>query len=305
MNMKKVLYIYFAFMFIIKAQAQQDPMYSQYWINAAILNPAQIAADGNTTLNLTGRYQWVNLEGAPKTTSVAFGGMPVNKLGVGLSYVYDEIGPVKSSTLNADVAYHLKASKNWTVTIGTRLSAMNSLLNLTSLYTNQQSDPAFSQNLNTGIMPNIGFGVLIHNDKFYFGFSQPRSIEYDLSTSSYMNTKIISNRFAYAGYNLTINDDIELRPSILFKDVNYSPFQLDFNLVAEFNNTMSIGASYRTGDGIGVMLGLTTFKNLKIFYCYDYPLSVISLVSKQTHQLSIVYSFQRKGKRINSPRYFE
>ncbi len=303
--MKKVLTIFFILLLATVARAQQDPMYSQYWINAVILNPAQVAADGNTTLNLTGRYQWVNLNGAPKTSALSFGGMPINKVGIGGSYIYDQIGPVRSHTLNVDFAYHLKISEHWTTTVGTRLSATNTAINLTDLYVDQQGDPGFSQNLNSGLQPNVGFGILIHNERFYFGFSQPRAIEYDLSTSTYMNTKIITHRFAYTGYNFSVNKEIDLRPSILVKEVNYAPLQLDFNLVAEFNNKLSVGFCYRTGDGIGGLAGFAPSPKLKMYYCYDYPLSAIAQISKQTHQLSLVYNFMKKPKRINSPRYFE
>ncbi|MFI5222121.1 MAG: PorP/SprF family type IX secretion system membrane protein [Bacteroidia bacterium] len=229
MNTKKIISALFGVIFTINAFAQQDPMYSQYWLNAGILNPAQVGADGLTTLNVTGRYQWVNLEGAPKTNSISFGGMPVDNLGIGGSYVYDEIGPVRTNTLNADVAYHLRVSKKWTATLGTRISAMNTQLLLGNLSTTKPGDPAFSQNLNSGIKPNVGFGILIHNDRFYFGFAQPRAIEYDLSTSAFMNTKIVTHNFIYTGYNFTVNDDVELRPSILLKEVNYAPLHFLFS----------------------------------------------------------------------------
>ncbi|MEI6509258.1 MAG: type IX secretion system membrane protein PorP/SprF [Bacteroidota bacterium] len=303
--MKKISIIFVTLILVLKSAAQQDPMYTQYWINASILNPAQTAADGITSLNLTGRYQWVNVNGAPKTGSLSFVTMPVNRLGIGASYVYDEIGPVKSSTVNADVAYHLNVSKNWIVTLGTRLSVNNTNMNLRDLSTDQSGDPMFSQNMNTGMKPNIGFGFLVHNDRFYFGFSQPRSIEYDLSSSTYMNSKILPHRFAYMGYNISLNDEIDLRPSVLCREVNYAPVQFDANLVAEFKQKISVGASYRTGDGIGVLAGISATEHLKIYYCYDYPLTVISLVSKQTHQISLTYNFNKLPRRINSPRYFD
>ncbi|MFI5220765.1 MAG: type IX secretion system membrane protein PorP/SprF [Bacteroidia bacterium] len=303
--MKKSKIIFFALLIAVGVNAQQDPMYSQYWINATILNPAQVAADGYTTLNLTGRYQWINVDGAPKTTSVSFSGMPVNKLGIGGSYIYDEIGPVRSHTLNADFAYHLKISHTWTVTIGTRVSLMNTAVNLTDLYIDQQGDPGFVQNLNTGLKPNAGFGLLLHNEHFYIGYAEPRTVDYNLSSSEFMNVKIMTNRFLYSGYNFTLNEEVNLRPSVLLKQVNNTLTQFDFNLVAEFNSRLSTGLSYRTGDGIGAMIGIVPAEKFKIYYCYDYPLSPISQISKQTHQLSLIYTFSKKDKRIDSPRYFE
>jgi type IX secretion system PorP/SprF family membrane protein len=303
--MKKILTA-FLLVFALRGYAQQDPAFSHYWTNATIINPAQTAVNGNTTLNLTGRYQWIGLKGAPQTHTLSFVTKQAEGVGLGGSYVFDQVGPMISNTLNIDVAYHMQLSDGWYASAGARLSTMFTQVNLTTLNTGQQNDPVFSQNLSSGFRPNVGFGFLLRHDRFYLGFGQPRAIAYDLSTSNQFNSRIVTHRYLYSGYNFSLPNDFEIRPSLLIKQVGSVPVQADINLVGEYKQRFSGGFSYRTGDGIGLMLGFaaTQDERLRLYYCYDYPLSEISMASRQTHQFTIAYDFIAKD-RTGAMKYFD
>lgn len=288
-----------------KAFGQQDPMFSQYWVNAQIINPAQAGADGKAYLNVTGRYQWVNVKGAPKTHSISWNTMTNKKIGLGASYVLDRVGPSTTHNLNFDFAYYMRLNDNWNITAGVRATALVNQLNFADFYTVKPGDPLFSQNQSSGVRPNVGFGFLISSKKLYFGYSQPRIVKYSFgSGASANNTNIVSHQFAYAGLNQRINADLQFRPSILFKTVENAPLQFDFNTAFEIKEKLVFGLSYRTGDGIGAMLGLLNMSNLDFYYCYDYPLSAISMISKQTHQITLNLALTKDVRRVNSPRYF-
>ena len=47
--------------------AQQEPMYSQYFFNNSVINPAQAGASGRNQAGILVRNQWVGIDGAPKT----------------------------------------------------------------------------------------------------------------------------------------------------------------------------------------------------------------------------------------------
>jgi hypothetical protein len=106
------------------------------------------------------------------------------------------------------------------------------------------------------------------------------------------------------GYNFDVNDEFKFRPSVLMKEVTNAPVQFDVNAVLEMKNKIVTGLSYRSGDGIGAMLGVINMGRFDAYYCYDYPLSAISMLSKQTHQITISLNLTSKPSRINSPRYF-
>jgi type IX secretion system PorP/SprF family membrane protein len=82
--------------------AQQDPHYTQYMYNMNIINPAYASSKENLSFGLLYRKQWVDVEGAPATFSLA-GSMPAGKnVGVGLSIISDKIGPVEENNVFGD-----------------------------------------------------------------------------------------------------------------------------------------------------------------------------------------------------------
>jgi type IX secretion system PorP/SprF family membrane protein len=53
------------------AFSQQDPQYTQYMYNQAIINPAYAGSNESLSLVSLYRNQWTGFEGAPKTLTVS------------------------------------------------------------------------------------------------------------------------------------------------------------------------------------------------------------------------------------------
>jgi len=51
--------------------AQQDPLFSQYMFNKLAVNPAYAGSREYLTVDALYRYQWVNIDGAPKTLNAS------------------------------------------------------------------------------------------------------------------------------------------------------------------------------------------------------------------------------------------
>src|SRR5678815_4633100 len=65
--MKKNLLIGALSLIVSASFAQQKPHYTQYILNNYILNPALSGIENYTDVKISGRDQWVGLNGAPKT----------------------------------------------------------------------------------------------------------------------------------------------------------------------------------------------------------------------------------------------
>ena len=90
------------------SKAQQYPVFTQYYFNELVINPAY--AGNHVQLSLTAMYrnQWVNFPGAPKTFS--FSGhtaLAKNKVGVGLMVNHDEIGSYKNEHIYTSYSYKI------------------------------------------------------------------------------------------------------------------------------------------------------------------------------------------------------
>src|SRR5690606_40883550 len=102
--MKKIyIILVFLFAFALQMQAQQDPQYTQYMYNMNVVNPAYAGSYDGVGIGLLYRSQWVGLEGSPKTGTFNISSPIGRQVGMGLSFISDEIGPVdrKSTRLNS------------------------------------------------------------------------------------------------------------------------------------------------------------------------------------------------------------
>lgn len=71
------------------------------------------------TITGLGRQQWSGLAGAPSTQTLTLHSpLPINALGVGLSVVHDEVGPINSTLLVADIAYRIRVTENARLAFG-------------------------------------------------------------------------------------------------------------------------------------------------------------------------------------------
>ena len=153
-------------------QAQQDTEYTQYMYNMNVLNPAYAGSTGVTSIGLLGRKQWVGLDGAPATFTLAFHTPAGRAVGLGLSVIHDEIGPVKEGNIYADFSYTLFLEEDKRLAFG--IKGGITFLDVQELETIDY-DP-----LNIPIhetSPNFGAGVFYYTDRFYAGLSIPNFLE--------------------------------------------------------------------------------------------------------------------------------
>ena len=95
------------------------------------------------------------------------------------------------------------------------------------------------------------------------------------------------------GYDIELNPDITLKPSVFAKYDGTIP-QVDINTNVLLQNKFWLGASYRLQDAIVILAGLEVTQNLKVGYAYDLTTSDIKSYSSGTHEVMINYCFRVK-----------
>ena len=97
-----IVVIIIALILSSKGKAQQDAQYTNYMYNTQMIQPAYAGSRGFTTITALARTQWVDLEGAPETTTISFD-TPIGKndnMGIGASLFTDKIGPTVMELLS-------------------------------------------------------------------------------------------------------------------------------------------------------------------------------------------------------------
>ncbi|WP_298555765.1 type IX secretion system membrane protein PorP/SprF [uncultured Algibacter sp.] len=297
--------------------AQQLPQFTQYMYNTISINPAY--AGSRETLSVVGlhRSQWVGLEGGPTTQTISVHSPLRNdRVGIGFSFINDELGYENFTYFYGDFSYTLPVGKKHKLAFGlkagfTQYSLDQSLLNNTSdpSLNNGINDPFFDD-VSNRFSPDIGLGAYLHSNRWYLGLSAPRILNTDYNNGKQGAVDFIAlERVSYyftGGYVFDLNETTKFKPAMLLKATNGAPLSFDITANFLFNETFWLGASYRINEHASALGGIADFqvsKQIRIGYAYEYPLSEINGVSSGTHEILFMYELF-KSKRIKSPRYF-
>lgn len=283
--------------------AQQEPMFTQYMFNSLTINPAYAGTTESLNLNTLTRLQWVGLEGSPKTFSLtAHTPIEGRKIGLGITLVTDEIGPVNNTFFTINYAYRLRVTDDLTLSMGLKGGISSYTVGLTDLSVIDPEDPQF-QNNEKKISPNLGFGFYLYGDQYYVGFSAPKLIQTTVDDEYATDENQLKRHyFIVGGYNWQINSEWLLKPSLLTKIVAGSPVSNDITVQGLYNNLVGAGVMYRIGDAAGLFVYGKVYKELKVGYGYEYSLNGLSGINSGTHEIMLTYDFnitkERKRMRI-------
>src|SRR5690606_5102551 len=287
----------------MKSHGQQDPQYTQYMYNMNVMNPAYAGSKEHLSVGLLYRTQWTGLDGAPKTGTF-FGHMPVSdKMGVGLSVIADEIGPVRETNAYADVSYTLRMAGEHRLAFGVNAGATFHDLGLGGLELIDEGDPYFRDT--SGATPNVGAGVFYYTDSYYLAFSVPNilsSVKLDAQGTEYGTET--SHYFLTGGYVFQVSESTKLKPSFLLISAFAAPTSFDVNLNALFFEKFEVGASYRLDDSFSGLVNFAITPSLRVGYAYDSVTSDIRRYAPASHEFMLLFDLNFAKKISRSPRYF-
>ncbi len=285
--------------------AQQLPQFTQYMYNTIAINPAY--AGSRETLSVVGlhRSQWVGLEGGPTTQTLSVHTPLRNeKVGLGLSFINDELGFQNFSYLYGDFSYTIRVGENSQLAFGIKAG-----------FTSFSLDADFRQaEMNDQVIfgfedrwkPNIGSGLYLHSNKWYVGLSAPRMLNTDYTGDEEFESLERISYYFTGGYVFDLGENTKLKPAMLLKATNGAPLSFDLTANFLFYEKFWVGASYRINELAQAVGGIADFqvsKQLRVGYAYEYPLSELSQYTSGTHEVLLMFEIF-KSKRIKSPRYF-
>jgi type IX secretion system PorP/SprF family membrane protein len=304
----KKLFIPLMILLATSSFAQQDPLYSQYMFNKLALNPGYAGSRDLLTADLLIRYQWVNIDGAPKTISASLHS-PLNNqhLALGAYVCNDQIGPLNNTGALATFAYRVIFPKG-KLSFGLQAGVKNNGIVLGKINAYQQNDPLMYSNIENKLVPDANFGVYYYTDRFYAGLSslhllQNQSQMVTDSAGNTQFTKLLSHFYGMTGAAFPLSENVVFRPSLMVKYVMNAPPQLDVNASFLFANTLWLGVSYRTEKAFSLITEINVNQNLRIGYSYDMWLNELKVYNKGSHEVRVSFDLNVQ-RRILTPRYF-
>jgi type IX secretion system PorP/SprF family membrane protein len=284
--------------------AQADPSYRNNQFNILMLNPAQSGANSYNDVSVLASKSLVGFTGAPRTLTASGSFRILDNVGLGLTAVNDQIGPMITTGGAINLAYHLKLDKQWRLAVGIKASVSNLTVDLPSLITTQD-DPSMKTVLSSGIQAGTGWGALLYSKSSYFGIAQPNILKrgfQNVNMADYVNTQGI---VAYTGTTLRVNNDYTFRPSIVVRYVETYPLYTNINAMFTYRSKFDIGVNYELGSNIGLTTGLEVDKKLYVGYSYNIPTTSLNRISMQAHEIVLRLKLNNQyGMSYQGPRFF-
>lgn len=324
--MKKSILLSLFTLLTLKLSAQQNAQFSQYMFNGIYINPAYAGYKEELNLHSFYRNQWVGIEGAPKSMSIAVDAV-ANEGNVGLAFqvTSDRIGAQNSLAFFGNYAYRLRVgnSENARLSFGLAGGLVQNSIDGNKLSAIDLNDTRIPVGFRSSLYPDAKIGIFYADDRWYAGASADNLIGQYVVKQSNQDIYFPTPRPHYyltAGALLPINESLQLKPSFLLKDDRGGPSNLDVNAFFLIADKIWLGGSYRTAVNLydksylqkdllkkNAIVAMTEFfvtPQVRFGYAFDYSLTNIAGYSAGTHEISVGFYFRSKQVRMFTPRSF-
>ncbi len=315
----------FLFSLIVGIQSvlmAQDVYFSQFFLNPVYMNPSYAGTMKVPRAGVQYRNQWPAMNNAYTTYFASFDTyLPKITSGLGFLLFNDVQGDGIYTESSFKVAYskEIRINRDWTMYGSITAGAQFNSLNFDRLIFADGLDPIFGQHQptaenvpdnNNKLFPDFGAGILLFDDKYFFGIAVDHLSEPDQSI--YTNySQILPRKY-------TTHFEVNLpwfRPGHLRKFCTFNPNVIVQMQGDEQNITYGMYAN-RKGFSLGLWNRQTTKqssdiivmagfvgKQLKTAITYDLNLKGVGLRSQGAIELSISYLLRDPGKKSIFPFY--
>lgn len=308
-----------------RAVGQQLSPYSQYLNNYYLVNSAAADVRNSVSSIFSYRLGTGNFSGTPKTLYFS-AYAPLNKpkasqfmrsamrvtesldttalirrfsVGggnhiAGLNVTTDELGLFRKTTVHASYTYHLTLNRQFTLAASPKVGWVN--LNLSDdLQVFEQNDQPFQEFLSRYEqlnMMDIGFGLWLYSDKYFFGYSLEQLVKTkDIASEQISGYEFNPHHYILVGTKIRMNQKWSLTPNALLRMVANAPISYDLSIKAEYGAKLWGALSYRKETAIIMMVGGAINDNLSFSYSFDQTINASNANQISAHEIGIQYEF--------------
>lgn len=291
--------------------AQQQPLYSQYMLDAYLINPAVAGAEGVTAVNLTVRQQWVGYSDAPSTYALSAQTRilktsfrnrsrliksrvrrrrPSGRVGLGAFVFNDNNGRIHRTGFQGTYAYHIYI-RDYQLSFGASISAFQFKASINNADGYEQTNDPLLTGKTSKFAPDANVGILVSKSNFYAGLSATSLFQSAIqfgSGNAETAYRLLRQYYIVGGYRIEpYRSDYAVEPSILFTTNERMQFGTDFNIKGYFKQDYWLGLSFRSSGAIVTMFGVR-YQQFYFGYAFDYNFNDVSTLGRGgSHELMI------------------
>ena len=253
-----------------KVEAQQDPNFTLYNFNMNIINPAFAGIKDSPELNLVYRNQYLGIDDAPRTISMAYSRPMGNNVGLGISVINDRVFVLDQTDIAIDFSYKVQIDEQTNIFFG--LKAGGGFTNIDLTRANAQGvDPLFAQN-QSFFNPHVGAGLNIQSKKFYISLSTPnflRGDRYEKQGNRPSAAVDAAHFYLGGGFHIDVNENIRVTPRFMMRTVEGAPTSYDVGSSVDFLEKFTAGLNYRIEETTSIYGLFRVIDNLRLGAAYD------------------------------------
>ena len=300
-------------------QGQQLPIYSQYFMNKFLLNPALAGGDGYTSVNLTAREQWVGVPNSPATHALSLQTRLLKRsyiskstfvrrrnrhpsrggrVGLGGYLFNDKNGILSRNGFQFSYAYHIPMRTSQ-LSFGLAVNAYQFKINEDDIFVLDPGDTYLNNYDKVVFIPDANFGTYYMTRDYYVGFSALNLFRSAIKLGNTGNNgyQLYRHYYIMGGYHFNFSYDLSLRPSVLLKSSDdLRSFQTTLTAALYYKDLYWGGLSFRTGDALTILGGIK-YQNYYFGYAFDYALSDIRKFSFGSHEFMFAAKFGDNARR--------
>lgn len=277
--------------------AQQLPLYSQYYFNTFLYNPATTGVTGETNAFLIHRSQWTGMPGNPVTNAFTVDGfMNEKNVGLGLN-IFNDVQDINERLgIYASYAYRLKIDDDQQVRFGLSLGFLDNRFDFSKAVVKDASDPMMFSQMQRKSALDANLGVSYNWKELRVGIAVPQLLGQRMEFSNYDTRAFYQLNRHYLGtvsYNYTFNEEQQLaiEPMVMVRWLPHAPFQYDINAMCSWKKMAWLGVSYRSNYAVGVNARVKLFGNLSAGYAYDFIITPLRTSAGISHEFMLGYKF--------------
>ncbi len=285
---------------------QDEGIYRHYLLSPILVNPGYSGFQDHHELIFNYNNHWASFPGSPKTVTAAWSGPVGPRIGLGAILSSDKVASLVKT--KAQLSYAFKFILN-DVDLSLGLATTYEQIRLDG---EALLDPFFEPgdltitDATAGLeLFDASIGLHGQASDVYFGLAIPNMIrarvDSDPNIKPEDDATFFESFLGYVGYKWQVEEyNFHLEPSIMIRNLRNSPFQIDFNMKANFFEDQLVGGlTYTLGGGnrVAILLG-TELTNFNIYYSYTTSFQVFQQYNNGTHEISIGFTFGSRKSSI-------
>lgn len=293
---KALLVVTITILACLQLHAQDQRVFSQFFMNPYIYNPAYAGVDGHSVFYALYRQQYAGLDGAPQLSHINFHTPLRNNLAVGALAFNESEGPLTTSGAKFTAGYFFEVDKNHYLRFGLSLGGGYSYFDQSKF--DSGNDVAF-QDLPNSSFVTADFGVTYHFDQFNVGLSLPNLLGREAIAGeafAAVSVNPLHNMMIKANYRGHVAHNIAIEPHILYRFSTENMPQFEIATVVHLMHVAWAGLGYRQDAGAVGLIGFKVKETFGIGIAYEIGNSDINSVTGGTTEIHIGYHIPKKKK---------